>query len=192
MGLVERVKGILLTPRSEWEAIAAEATTPADLYKGYILPLAAIGPICQVVGYSVLGIRMPFGSTVYRTPIGTALTSAVVTYVLSLIGVFVLGVIIDGLAPTFGGTKSQIQALKTAAYSSTASWVAGIFTLVPGLRVLAILGLYSIYLLYLGLPVTMKAPSDRAGAYTGVVILAAFVLFFIIGMIGTRMMGMPI
>jgi hypothetical protein len=192
MGLVERVKGILLTPRSEWETIAAEATTPADLYKGYIVPLAAIGPICQVVGYSVLGIRMPFGSTVYRTPIGTALTSAVVTYVLSLIGVFVLGMIIDGLAPTFGGTKSQIQALKTAAYSSTASWVAGIFTLVPGLRVLAILGLYSIYLLYLGLPVTMKAPTDRAGAYTGVVILAAFVLFFIIGMIGTRMMGMPI
>ena len=192
MGLVERVKGILLTPRSEWETIAAEATTPAELYKGYILPLAAIGPICQVVGYSVLGIRMPFGSTVYRTPIGTALTSAVVTYVLSLIGVFVLAMIIDGLAPTFGGTRSQIQGLKTAAYASTASWVAGIFTLVPGLRVLAILGLYSIYLLYLGLPVTMKAPSDRAGAYTGVVILAAFVLFFIIGMIGTRMMGMPI
>jgi hypothetical protein len=192
MGLVERVKGILLTPRSEWETIAAEATTPAELYKGYILPLAAIGPICQVVGYSVLGLRMPFGSTVYRTPIGTALTSAVVTYVLSLIGVFVLAMIIDGLAPTFGGTRSQIQGLKTAAYASTASWVAGIFTLVPGLRVLAILGLYSIYLLYLGLPVTMKAPSDRAGAYTGVVILAAFVLFFIIGMIGTRMMGMPI
>ena len=192
MGLVERVKGILLTPRSEWETIAAEATTPADLYKDYIVPLAAIGPICQVVGYSVLGIRMPFGSTVYRTPIGTALTSAVVTYVLSLIGVWVLALIIDGLAPTFGGTKNQIQALKTAAYSSTASWVAGIFTLVPGLRVLAILGLYSIYLLYLGLPVTMKAPADRAGAYTGVVILAAFVLFFIIGMIGTRMMGMPI
>jgi hypothetical protein len=192
MGLVERVKGILLTPRSEWETIAAEATTPAGLYKGYILPLAAIGPICQVVGYSVLGLRMPFGSTVYRTPIGTALTSAVVTYVLSLIGVFVLAMIIDGLAPTFGGTRSQIQGLKTAAYASTASWLAGIFTLVPGLRVLAILGLYSIYLLYLGLPVTMKAPSDRAGAYTGVVILAAFVLFFIIGMIGTRMMGMPI
>jgi hypothetical protein len=192
MGLVERVKGILLTPRSEWETIAAEATTPAELYKGYILPLAAIGPICQVVGYSVLGLRMPFGSTVYRTPIGTALTSAVVTYVLSLIGVFVLAMIIDGLAPTFGGTRSQIQGLKTAAYASTASWLAGIFTLVPGLRVLAILGLYSIYLLYLGLPVTMKAPSDRAGAYTGVVILAAFVLFFIIGMIGTRMMGMPI
>ena len=188
MGLVERVKGILLTPRSEWEVIAAETTTPAALYTGYVLPLAAIGPVAQVIGFSVLGMRMPFGGAVYRTPIGTALTSAVVAYVLSLIGVFVLALIIDGLAPTFGGTKSQIQALKTAAYSSTAVWVAGIFTLVPGLAVLYILGLYSVYLLYLGLPVTMKAPSDRAGAYTGVVIVAQIVLFFLVRVVGGGLM----
>ena len=193
MNLVERVKRILLNPRTEWEVIAAEATTPAELYKGYIMPLAAIGPVAQVIGFSVLGMRMPFGGgAVYRTPIGSAITSAAVTYVLSLIVVYLLALIIDGLAPTFGGTKNQNQALKTAAYASTASWVAGIFTLVPGLRVLAILGLYSIYLLYLGLPATMKAPGDRAGAYTGVIIVAAVVLFFVVGMIGGRLMGGPV
>lgn len=132
-----------------------------------------------------------FGGTVYRTPIGTAITGAIVSYVLALIGVYVLALIIDGLAPTFGGTKNQIQALKTAAYSSTASWLAGIFVLVPGLRVLTILGLYSLYLLYLGLPVLMKAPQEKAGAYTGVVVLAAIVLFFVIGMVGGRFAGTP-
>jgi len=192
MNVVERVKHVLLTPRTEWEVIEAEATSPAELYRGYILPLAAIGPVAQVVGFSVLGIRMPFGGAVYRIPIGSSIASAAVTYVLTLVGVYVLGLIIDGLAPTFGGTKNQVQALKTAAYSSTASWVSGIFTLIPGLRVLGILGLYSIYLLYLGLPVMMKSPSDRAGAYTGVVIVAAIVLFFIVGMIGGRLMGAPI
>ena len=191
MSLVERVKRVLLSPHQEWEVIEAEATTPAQLYKGYIMPLAALGPVAQVIGFSVLGMRVPFGATVYRTPIGSAIISAVVTYVLSLLGVYVLGLIIDAVAPTFGGTKSPMQALKTAAYSSTASWVAGIFTVVPGLRVLGILGLYSIYLLYVGLPVTMKAPSDRAGAYTGVVIVAAIVLFFVVGMIGGQLMGGP-
>jgi hypothetical protein len=136
-------------------------------------------------------MRMPLGGAEYRTPLGTSITDAIFTYSHYLVGVYLLGLIIEGLAPTFGGTKNQIQALKTAAYASTASWVAGVFTLIPGLRVLSILGLYSIYLLYLGLPVTMKAPSDRAGAYTGVVILAAFVLFFIVGMISGRMMGAP-
>jgi hypothetical protein len=191
MNLVERVKGILLTPRTEWEVIAGETTTPAALYAGYVLPLAAIGPVAQVTGSSVLGVRMPLGGAVYRTPIGAALTAAVVAYVLSLIGVFVMALIIDALAPTFGGTKSQVQALKTAAYSSTALWVAGIFTLVPGLRVLYILGLYSVYLLYLGLPATMKAPADRAGAYTGVVIVVQIVLFFLVRLVGGRFLVGP-
>ena len=135
---------------------------------------------------------MPFGGSVYRIPFGSSIASAVATYLLTLVGIYVLGLIIDGLAPTFAGTKNRVQALKTAAYSSTASWVSGIFTLIPGLRVLGILGLYSIYLLYLGLPVMMKSPGDRAGAYTGVVIVAAIALFFIVGMVGGRLMGAPL
>jgi hypothetical protein len=99
--------------------------------------------------------------------------------------------IIDGLAPTFSGQRSQIQALKVAAYSSTASWVAAIFALVPGLRLLSILGLYSLYLLYLGLPILMKSPKEKAMGYTVVVILAAIVLFMIIWVIASRFIGVP-
>jgi hypothetical protein len=190
MNLVDRVKRILLSPGTEWQVIEAEPTTPAQLYTGYIVPLAAIGPIAQLIGYSVFGITVPLVGT-YRVPIGSALSSALVTYVLSLAATYVLALIIDGLAPTFNGQRSQIGALKVAAYSSTASWVAGIFYLIPGLRLLTILGLYSLYLLYLGLPIVMKAPREKAVAYTAVVILAAIVLFMVIAMIGGRFMPVP-
>ena len=190
MNLVDRVKRILLSPQSEWEVIDGEATTPSALYTGYIMPLAAIGPIANVIGYSVFGMRVPSGATVYRVPIGSAITSAIVTYVLTLVGVYVLSLIIDALAPTFGGTKSPIQALKVAAYSSTAAWVAGIFAIMPGLRMLGILGLYSIYLLYLGLPVLMKATKDRAVAYTVLVVVVEIVLFFMVGLVGAQFSGM--
>jgi hypothetical protein len=191
MALVDRVKGILLTPATEWQVIEEETTTVGALYAGYIAPLAAIGPIAQVIGYSVFGIRVPFSSTVMRVPIATALTGAVVRYVLMLVAVYVLALVIDALAPTFGGTKSQIQALKLAAYSSTAGWVVGIFALIPALQVLGILGLYSLYLLYLGLPVLMKSPTEKALGYTAVVIIAAIVLFMIIGVVAARFMVMP-
>jgi hypothetical protein len=190
MNLVDRVKRILLSPGTEWQVIEAEPTTPAQLYTGYIVPLAAIGPIAQLIGYSVFGITVPLVGT-YRVPIGSAISSALVTYVLSLAATYVLALIIDGLAPTFNGQRSQIGALKVAAYSSTASWVAGIFYLIPGLRLLTILGLYSLYLLYLGLPIVMKAPREKAVAYTAVVILAAIVLFMVIAMIGGRFMPVP-
>jgi hypothetical protein len=189
MALLDRVKRILLTPKQEWEVIDTEPATPASLYTGYILPLAAIGPIAQVIGYSVFGIRF-FGG-VYRVPIGSAITGAIVSYVLSLIAIYVLALIIDALAPTFNGTKNQIQALKVAAYSATASWVAGIFAAIPGLRFLGILGLYSLYLLYLGLPILMKSPKEKALGYTVVVILAAIVLFVVIGIVASRFVTYP-
>jgi hypothetical protein len=190
MNLVERVKRILLSPRTEWEVIDSEPTTVAQLYTGYIALLAAIGPLAQLIGYSVFGISVPFIGT-YRVPLGSAITSAIVAYVLALVGTYILALIIDALAPTFKGQRNQIQALKVAAYSSTASWVAGIFALVPGLRFLAILGVYSLYLLYLGLPVLMKSPKEKAMGYTVVVILAAIVLFMVIGVISSRFLRMP-
>jgi len=185
MNLVERVKRILLSPQTEWEVIDTEPTTAAELYTRYIIPLAAIGPVAQVIGFSV------FGFMGYRVPIGSALTYALATYILTLVGTYLLAFIIDTLAPTFNGKRSLIQALKVAAYSSTAAWVAGIFALIPALAILSIAGLYSLYLLYLGLPTLMKAPKEKAMGYTVVVILAAIVIFVIIGTISRRFMMIP-
>jgi hypothetical protein len=190
MALVDRVKNILMNPKQEWEVIDGEAATVGGLYTGYIIPLAAIGPICTAIGYSVFGIRLPFVGT-WRTPIGSAIASAVVTFVLTLVGVYVVGLIIDNLAPTFGGTRSAIQAFKVAAYSHTAAWVAGIFALIPGLRFLGILGLYSLYLLFLGLPVLMKSPKEKALSYTAVVIIVAIIIYFVIGMVASRFVSYP-
>ena len=196
MSLMERAKNIVLQPKTEWPVIDAEQTSTGALYTGYIIPLAAIGPIAQIIGWSVFGMSLPFVGT-FRIPIGYAVRTGVITYVASLIGTFVLALIIDALAPTFGGQKNQMQALKVAAYSSTAAWLAGIFGIIPALAILGLLGLYSLYLLFLGLPVLMKAPEDKAMGYTVVVIICAIVLWIIIAYITRQFrwqpsaMGMP-
>lgn len=188
MALQDRVKAILLTPRTEWPIIEAESATTASLYTGYIIPLAAIPVIAGFIGTCFVGVSV-LGVSV-RVPISAGITSAVVRYVLSLVAVWVLAFIIDALAPSFGGTKNSIQALKVAAYCSTASWLAGIFMLVPALAILGLLGLYSFYLLYLGLPVLMKSPQEKSVGYTVVVIVCAVVLFVVIGAIGNRFLLM--
>ncbi len=178
-GLVDRVKRILMEPMAEWARIDAEPASVAEIFKGWVLVLAAIPAVASAVGgllfgYSALGIT-------YRPSLVEAAGSAVTQYVLTLVGVFVLALIIDWLAPQFGGTRSRVQAMKVAAYSATAAWVAGIFGLVPSLAMLSILGLYSLYLLYLGLPRLMKTPEEKALPYTAVTIVAAIVLVFLIG-----------
>lgn len=190
MSLVERAKNILLHPKQEWQVIDAESASTAALYTGFIVPLSAIGPVASLIGVSVFGLSVPFAGTI-RVPFTSGLTSAVARYVLGLVAVYLLALIIDALAPTFGGQKNRLQALKVAAYSSTAAWVVGIVGLIPALNILGLLGLYSLYLLYLGLPSLMKAPQEKAMGYTVVVIICAIVLFFIVTAIGVRFMGMP-
>jgi hypothetical protein len=187
MNLVERVKGILLNPKKEWPIIDVESATVGSIYTQYVIPLAAIPAVAGFVGSSVLGYGF-FGASI-RLPMGTGLMMAAVQYIGALIAVYVIAVVADALAPTFGGQKNQIQALKLAAYSSTAAWIAGIFMLVPGLRFLNILGLYSIYLLFLGVPVLMKAPEDKAVGYTAGIAITALILYVIIGTVASRAIG---
>ena len=187
--LIARVKAILTTPKTEWPVIAAEPATVADLYKNYIIWLAAVPAVCQFIKGSFIGYGM-FGVH-YRTPIGAGITGLIVGYALSLALIYVVALIVDALAPSFSGQKNQVQALKTVAYSWTASWVAGIAALIPWLGFLIILAAlaYGIYLLYLGLPSTMKCPPDKAGGYTAVTIIIAIVLSWIIGIVVAGIVG---
>ena len=176
--LIARVKAILLQPKATWDVIDGESATVGGLYRSYIIPLALVPVVCGLIGSQVFGFGA-FGIS-YRPPIIGALVSAVVQFGLSLAHVFVLGLIIDALAPQFGGTKNPIQAFKVAAYAMTASWVAGAFGLIPALGILAIAGLYSLYLLWVGLPKLMKVEAERATAYTALVILAGVVMAIVI------------
>ena len=191
-GLVDRVKAILMSPKTEWPVIANEPATVADIYKNYAMILAAIPALAGFIKGSFIGITYPLVGTV-RVGIVSGLTSALVTYVITLVGLYVLALIIDFLAPRFGGTPSKVQGLKAAAYAYTPAWIAGIFVLLPlslSMLIGLIAGLYAIYLLYLGLPVVMRTAQDKALPYTGLVIVAAIVLWFVIAMVlGTLGMG---
>ena len=185
MNLVARVKGLLTNPRQEWAAIDTEPLNVGELLVSYVLPLAAIGPIASIIGWSAFG----FGG-LFRPSIGSLIGMAIVSYVLTIVGIFVLAWVINALAPNFGATQSMPQAIKVAAYCSTAAWVAGIFNILPMLALLAVIGaIYSLYLLYIGLPILMKAPADKGMTYTIVVIVAMVILYVVIGAIagGMRM-----
>jgi hypothetical protein len=189
--IVARAKGMLLTPRTEWPVAAAEPDSVAGLYSGYILLLAAIPVIVTFLASTAIGVSVPLLGT-FRIGIGAALTAAVVRYALTLVAVYVVALIVDALAPTFGAEKNPVQALKTVAYSYTALWVISIVGIIPGLALLATLAgaIYSIYLLNMGLPSTMKCPADKTVGYTALTVVITFVVGVVISLvIGTLGLG---
>lgn len=179
MALMDRAKQILLAPKEAWPVIEAEQTTIGALYTGYIIPLAAIGAAASLLGSSIFSVRG------FRMPFAWAFRHALSQFVGALVVVFVLSIVIDRLAPTFDARRNAIQALKLATYSWTAYAVGGFFALIPPLAIplLAILGLYSLYLLYLGLPVLMQAPTDKTVGYLVVVTIVAVILFYLVSLV---------
>ena len=189
--LQARVTNILKDPKREWPVIAAEPTTVEKLYSSYIAPLAAIPAIATFIGYSIIGLSLPFVGT-YRVGIVRGAVSAFVSYIVSLVAVYVAALVVDWLAPRFDSTPNQLQALKLVAYSYTASWVAGIVLVIPALGMLSILGgLYSIYLFYVGLPVMMKTPESKVLPYMAVSAVAVIFMAMILDMLTAALTGMP-
>lgn len=188
-GIIERVKNIVLSPVTEWPAIAAEASSARTIYLNYVAPLVAMGVIAGVLGHTLVGLPLPLVGTI-RVGIAPALAHAIVTFALSFVAVFLVALIVDALAPTFGGRKDPLAALKVTAYSYTPAWVASVLNLIPALGILVVLAaFYGIYLLYLGLPVLMRAPRDKAVGYTVVTVLCAIVMGIVIGSLSSLVMG---
>jgi hypothetical protein len=185
--LIARIKNILLTPKTEWPVIAAEPDSVAGLYKNYIIYVAALTPVATFIGVVLFGIHIPLLGTIH-IGFGAALAQLILGYAVSLGVTFLMALIINALAPSFGGTANQVQALKTAAYAYTAAWVVGVLNILPGLGAVVFLlviaaAIYGIYLLYLGLQHTMMSPADRAGGYTAVVVIVGIVVGWIFALI---------
>jgi len=187
--LLERVKAILLKPKDEWPKIAEETSTQGEILKSYVLPLAAIGPIATLIGGQVFGFGM-FGIT-WRPGIVDALKQAIVVYVLTIVGVFLLAWIADFLATKFEGQSNRLNAFKLVAYGATASFLAGIFGLIPNLGVFGLLGLYSLYLIYTGTGPMMKVPAEKAVGYTAVTVICGGILVVIVSLLAGRAISPP-
>ncbi len=152
--LIARVRGMIMAPAEEWRRVAAEPVELMPLFTRYVMILAAIP---AVAGFLWLLLWAPLA----------ALTGAVASYVLSVVAVFVMAKIIEILAPNFGGPQDPDAALKLAAFSPTAAWVSGAAMIVPVLGwLVALIGaLYSLYTLYLGVPIVCGVPQEARGVH---------------------------
>jgi hypothetical protein len=181
-GLLERIKNILLSPRSEWPVIAAEPSSIGKLYIGYAIPLAAFAATMSIVHMSVVGVSLPFGGVI-RTPVAIAAPYMVMSFVFGLIGLLIEALIVNALAPSFSGQRNLLQAFKTAAYAFTPVWLSTAFGLLPSFSTLLQLlaAIYGLCLLYKGLAPVMRSPPEKSFGYTASVVIVAIVVGAILG-----------
>ncbi len=176
MSLVDRAKNIIMTPKTEWPVIAGEEPNVGQVISAYVVPLALIPTLASIVGYGIVGLIV--------TSLRWGLALGLVQFVTAVIAVYLTAFVIDFLAPNFGSQKNIGRAVQLVAYAFTPFWVAGVFYILPTLGILAwVAGLYSIYLIYLGLPVLMKTPQDKTVSYLVISIIVVILVYWVVNMI---------
>lgn len=181
--LITRAINILTKPAAEWRVIDGEATTVGKLILGYAVILALIAPLAMVLGMFL----SPLSG--FMSNIGFLIKLLLIIYGIALATPVLLGFIIDALAPNLGGTKNGVQSMKLAIYAATAFWVSAIILILPDLWYLwFLLGIgYGGYLVWVGLPILMRVPTDKAPVFAAAVIGIWAVIFIILQQIGWRL-----
>jgi len=185
MNLVDRAKNIMFSPKTEWDVIKAESWTISDLFTKYALILAAIPAVAGIIGFSIFGVSWGFYS--FKVPFGDSITWAITTYILSILGVFLIAFIADALAPSFGSTKDMTATTKVIVFAYTPAWVAGIFHIIPSLAIIGgLAGIYGLVLMYMGLQKIKDVPQDKMAVYFIVIIVVAIVVYIVTGLIVSK------
>lgn len=181
MNLIDRAKKILTTPKTEWDVIDNETPNIQGILTTYVIPLVAIGTIASFIGWGFIG-KSYYGFKVASVSLG--IRYALIAFVAGVAGCFILAYVIDALAPTFKSEKNLGKSFQLAAYASTAGWVGAVLNIIPSLAIVgSLVGLYNLYLLYLGLPKLKKTPQEQGTGYFVACLVTMIVVGFVLAMI---------
>ena len=201
MSIIDRAKGILLNPRSEWDEIAKEPATVSDLFIGYAMILAALPAIATILALGVFGIgRDEIAMAGMSTGLVDTIVRTVAGFAVGLGMLYLEALIVKAASPSFNGKSDLIQSLKLMIYASTPSWLIGIAS--PFLADAPLVGLllsigtlaFVVYLIYSGLRPVLDVPQDKVAGFTVVIVLVYVVMIVLVAgvvlwLIGSSMSG---
>jgi hypothetical protein len=175
--LANRVIELMTNPRKTWDTIRKEPDQGKELILGYVFLLALIPTVFGFVGNLLFGEGFLY-SLVY----------AILLLGVFLGSLFVLGLLVNAMAPSFGTIRNENAAFKLVAYVSTPVWVAGFLTLIPQLTMLAMLAGfgYAGYLFYLGCQALMETPEEKALKFSIASVVAWFAIVLTTALVVSR------
>lgn len=187
--IIDRIKEIVLKPRETWEIIRTEETTMVGLFKNYLLLLVAAPALALFLGLLIVGVPINIVK-LHQYKFGQCLVTTLVLFAVTVVLIWLLGKLISLIAPNFGSTSDDLKGFKVSVYTFTPFLVAGLCMIIPsfGVVVMLLAVLYGLFILYIGLPIVMGTPKEKAFPYSIVVMVGVVLVCIIIAMIAFGML----
>ena len=176
--MLSHLIGILFNPSEEWKKILDVECTIGKCYCGYVFLMAAIAPISGYFGTTMFGWEIGAREAVKLSP-DSALMIAIAYYLVTLVGVFSMGLMIHWMGKTYDAEQDLSRCIRLAAYTATPLFLIGIVQLFPIIWLNFIIGLpalaYTVKLLYTGLPIMMEIDENRGFLFSSSVLAVGMV-----------------
>ena len=179
--ILDHIAGIFSHPDKEWFVIRSEKRSKLSEFLQHTPFIALIPTFAFYYGVVHIGFSRPGNEQVVRLTAESALPLCMLSYFAALIGVWIFGEFINWMHDTYSEEATDPHhGMAMAVYVTTPIFVAGLAGLWPnvyfnGLAV-SIAAVYSVYLIYEGLPILMNIPKERAFMYATSVVTVALVL----------------
>lgn len=171
--MLQRIYQLLAAPEKTWLLIKQEPADIPHLFKSYALPLLLLPVFSSLV--RLIMMRGAFKLEM--------LVSGLVNYILLAAALLFAGWVISLIARYFASRSDLPAALKLVVYSMTPVWLCSLFQIVPRLRVLSLLGLYSAYLLFTALPIVLETPPEKQVGLAAAIIAFGLVVMMYLSVI---------
>jgi hypothetical protein len=160
---IAQLKKVLFRPHDVFVEVAERVPSSSAVFFGLALWLGLVPPLCAYVGTMTFGWRL--GVEPLFFPRGVVLAVAAAYFVLLLVGFLSAAVVTRWMAATYGADRSLDRSFALIALVGAPLAVGGVVHLYPDafINVLVLVPalIWSMYLLYTGLPVVLKTDPGR-------------------------------
>jgi len=178
--MIQHTFGLLVKPSAQWRTIA---DLPESSFRTLILYpcfLAILPAVAWYYGTSHVGWTVGDKGDAIKLTVESARQISVLFYLAMLGSVAVIGYFIHWMADTYGAASTLTKGIVITGLTSTPLFIAGLVGFYPLLWIDLLIGVgavsWSVYLLYLGIPIVMDIPEERGFLFSSAVVGVALVI----------------
>lgn len=181
--MIGKLFGFLVHPHKAWHSVADLSDSQLTPYLLYPLLLALLPTYAWYFGTTEIGWSVPGGDPLRLTN-ESALSIAILFYIAQVATIAVIGWFVHWMATTYGSESSTIKGIIIVGFCSTPILIAGAIGFYPILWLDMIIGVlavsWAVYLLYIGLPITMHIPEERGFLFASAMVAVALVMVIVV------------
>jgi hypothetical protein len=178
--MIQHTFGLLTRPSAQWRTIA---DLPEDSFRTLLLYpcfLAILPAVAWYYGTSRVGWTVGDQGETIKLTVESARQITILFYLAMLGSVAVIGYFVHWMSDTYGADSSLTKGIVIVGLTSTPLFIAGLVGFYPLLWIDLLIGVaavsWSVYLLYLGIPIVMGIPEERGFLFSSAVVGVALVI----------------